>query len=78
MHACKHTCTTMHAQIHPNKMYIVLIIYITYIYTGWPRKNATTLIVNFKNIVNETELFFILSGRTFIFQQNDTMIIKFG
>ena len=23
-------------------------------YTGWPRKNATTLIVNFKNIVDET------------------------
>ena len=26
-------------------------------YTGWPRKNATTLIVNFMNIVDETELF---------------------
>ena len=25
--------------------------------TGWPRKNATTLIVNFINIVDETELF---------------------
>ena len=25
--------------------------------TGWPRKNATTLIVNFMNIVDETELF---------------------
>ena len=24
------------------------------------------------NIVDETELFFILFGRTFIFQQNDT------
>ena len=47
-------------------------------YTGWPRKNATTLIVNFKNIVDETELFFFLFGRTFIFQQNDTMIIIFG
>ena len=47
-------------------------------YTGWPRKNATTLIVHFKNIVDETELFFILFGRTFIFQQNDTMIINFG
>ena len=50
----------------------------TYKYTGWPRKNATTLIVNFKNIVDETELFVILFGRTFIFQQNDTMIIHFG
>ena len=47
-------------------------------YTGWPRKNATTLIVNFKNIVDETELFLILFGRTFIFQENDTMIINFG
>ena len=47
-------------------------------YTGWPRKNATTLIVNYKNIFDETELFFILFGRTFIFQQNDTMIINFG
>ena len=48
-------------------------------YTGWPRKNATTLIVNFMNIVDKTELlFFILFGRTFIFLQNDTMIISFG
>ena len=30
------------------------------------------------NIVDETELFFISFGRTFIFQQNDTMIISFG
>ena len=28
------------------------------------------------NIVDETELFLILFGRTFIFQQNDTMIIS--
>ena len=30
------------------------------------------------NIIDETELFFILFGRKFIFQQNDTMIISFG
>ena len=31
------------------------------------------------NIVDETELFFVFSfGRTFIFQQNDNMIISFG
>ena len=30
------------------------------------------------NIVDETELFFILFGRIFIFQQNDPMIIRFG
>ena len=42
------------------------------------QKNATTLIVNFKNIVNKTNLFFILLGRKFIFQQNDTMTINFG
>ena len=29
------------------------------------------------NIVDETELFLISFGRTFIFQQNDTMIIIF-
>ena len=29
-------------------------------------------------IVDETGLFIILFGRTFIFQQNDTMIISFG
>ena len=28
-------------------------------YTGWPRKNATTLIINFKDIVNKTDLFSI-------------------
>ena len=49
-----------------------------FIYTGWPRKNATTLIVNFINIVDETELFCISFGRTFIYQQNYTMIISFG
>ena len=42
------------------------------------RKNATTLILNFMNIVNETELFLILFGRTFIFQQNYTMIMTLG
>ena len=46
--------------------------------TGWPRKNATTWIVNVMNIVEETELFCISFGRTFIFQQNDTMVINFG
>ena len=30
------------------------------------------------NIVDETELSFVLFGRTFIFQQYDTMIINFG
>ena len=42
------------------------------------RKNATTLIVDFMNIVDETELFCISFGRTLIFQQNNTMIISFG
>ena len=46
-------------------------------YTGWPRNNATTLIVNFKDIINKTELIFILLCGKFIFQQNDTMIINF-
>ena len=34
--------------------------------------------LNFKNIVNKTELYLILFGRTFIFQQTDTMVINFG
>ena len=47
-------------------------------YTGWPRKNATTLIVNFKDIINKTEFIYILLCGKLIFQQNDTMIINFG
>ena len=47
-------------------------------YTGWPRKNATTLIVNFKDIINKTEFIFISLCGKFIFQQNDTMIINLG
>ena len=46
-------------------------------YTVWPRRNATTFILNFMNIVDETYFYFFL-GKTFIFQQNDTMIISFG
>ena len=45
---------------------------------GWPRKNATTLIVNFKDIINATELIFNSLCGKFIFQQNDTIIINFG
>ena len=41
--------------------YIYIYIYI-YVYTGWPRKNATTLIVNFKDIVNKTNLVFYFTG----------------
>ena len=47
------------------------------LYTGWPRKNATTFIVNLKAIINTTELTFISLCGKFIFQQNDTMIIPF-
>ena len=40
------------------------------VYTGWPRKSATTLIVHFKDIINKTELFFFFGGGgEFIFQQ---------
>ena len=46
-------------------------------YTGWPRKNVTTSIINFKDIVNKTDFFSILLGRKFIFQQNETMTINF-
>ena len=50
----------------------------TQLYTGWPRKNATILIVNFKDIINKTEFVFILLCGKFIFEQNDTMIINSG
>ena len=43
-----------HSLVHALAMYQVFH-YILSLYTGWPRKNATTLIVNFKNIVDETE-----------------------
>ena len=43
-------------------------------YTVWPRKNATTSAINFKDIVNETDLCFILLGRKLIFQQIDTIL----
>ena len=50
-----------------------------YIYTMWPRKNATTLIVNFKDIINKMESIFLFYYYVkFIFQQNDNMIINFG
>ena len=48
------------------------------LYQGDPERMQRLLIVNFMNIVDETELFCISFGRTFIFQQNDTMIINFG
>ena len=51
----------------------------TFVYIqGGPERCATTLIVNFKDIINKTELIFILLCGKFIFQQNDTMIINFG
>ena len=45
----------------------------TYLYRV-AQKECTTLIVNFKNIVDEMEMFlFVFWYRTFLFQQNDTM-----
>ena len=40
---------------------------------------AQKTIMNFKDIVNKTSVFFcILLGRKIIFQQTDTMTINFG
>ena len=50
-------------------MQFPFMIYGMALYTGWPRKNATTLIVNFKDIVKKKKLL----GRKFIFEQNDTV-----
>ena len=59
-------------------MWTIYFIYSLFIYTGWPRKNATTLIINFKDIINKTECIFVSVCGKFIFQQYDTMIINFG
>ena len=48
--------------IHKNKhVFVKLQIYtlVPFEYTGWPRKNATTLIINFKDIIHKTELIFL-------------------
>ena len=62
-HTCRHWICIKSGQVH---------------YTGWPRKNATTLIINFKDIVNKNGFVFYFPGRKFIFQENDTMTINFG
>ena len=47
-------------------------------YTGWPRKNATHTITNFKEIRDYIKLVSALMSRQFFFQQNDTKISDFG
>ena len=46
-------------------------------YTGWPRKNATPTIINFKEIGDEIELVSALMRIIIIFQQNNTKINDF-
>ena len=46
-------------------------------YTGWPRKNATPTITNFKEIRDYIKLVSALMSRIFFFQQNDTKINDF-
>ena len=45
--------------------------------TGWPRKNATPTITNFKEIGHLIKLVSALMSKTFLFQQNDTKIKDF-
>ena len=45
-------------------------------YTGWPRKNATHTITNFKEIRDKIKLVSALMSRI-VFQQNDTKINDF-
>ena len=47
-------------------------------YTGWPRKNATTSIINFKDIINKTIFFYLFFFYFLTGQQNDTVTINFG
>ena len=58
-------------------LYLLHVTLYIYIYRV-VQKECNDLIVNFINVVDETELFCISFGRTFIYQQNDTMIISFG
>ena len=47
--------------------------------TGWPKKNATTLIVNFKNIINKMELIFcFIMWKTNFSNKMTPCIINFG
>ena len=46
-------------------------------YTGWPRKNATFPITNFKEIRDLIKLVSAVMSRTFFFQQNDKKINDF-
>ena len=45
--------------------------------TGWPRKNATLLITNFKEIRDLIILVSAVMSRSFFFQQNYTKINDF-
>ena len=47
------------------------------IYTGWPRKNATLTITNFKEIRDLIKLVSALLRSTFFSLQNDTRINDF-
>ena len=47
------------------------------LYTGWPRKNASLSITNFKEIRDLIKLVSAFMSRTFFFQQNDTKINDF-
>ena len=44
---------------------------------GWPRKNATPLITNFKEIRDKIKLVSVLMSKTLFFQQNGTKIKDF-
>ena len=46
-------------------------------YPGWPRKNATLSITNFKEIRDLIKLVSAVMSRTFFFLQNDTKIDHF-
>ena len=50
---------------------------LNFVYTGWPRKNATPTITNFKEIRHQIKLLSALMSKTFFFQQNDTKVKDF-
>ena len=72
--------TFLHIKCHLLGGWLCEVAYL-YPYAGWPRKNATTLIINFKDIVNKKCVFFLFFFNwveNSFSNKNDTMTINFG
>ena len=74
----KHSKSTKTINIYIEHALILIKVFKEWkVYTGWPRKNATLSITNFKEIRHLIKLVSAVISRTFFFQQNDTKINDF-